>query len=82
MELMLALPIFTASRPATIVGADELNFCVRDGNRWTLIAINTNYISSPLQLALLGELLYYTALPAFVKHFLRLTPACAAWTLW
>ena len=42
MELMLALPIFTASRPATIVGADELNFCVRDGNRWTLIAINTN----------------------------------------
>ena len=40
---MLALPIFTASRPATIVGADELNFCVRDGNRWTLIAINTNY---------------------------------------
>jgi len=28
---MLALPIFTASRPATIVGANELNFCVRDG---------------------------------------------------
>ena len=40
---MLALPIFTASRPATIVGAGELNFCVRDGNRWTLTAINTNY---------------------------------------
>ena len=40
---MLALPIFTASRPATIVGASELNFCVRDGNRWTLTAINTNY---------------------------------------
>ena len=41
---MLALPIFTASHPATIVGANELNFCVRDGNRWTLVAINTNYI--------------------------------------
>ena len=41
---MLALPIFTASRPATIVGADELNFCVRDGNRWTLAAINTNFV--------------------------------------
>ena len=40
---MLALPIFPASHPASIVGADELNFCVRDGNRWTLIAINTNY---------------------------------------
>ena len=39
---MLALPIFPASHPASIVGADELNFCVRDGNRWTLIAINTN----------------------------------------
>ena len=66
---MLALPIFTASRPATIVGADELNFCVRDGNRWTLIAINTNYISFPWQLALLGELLYYTALSRFVKRY-------------
>ncbi len=39
-----ALPIFTASHPATIVGANELNFCVRDGNRWTLAAINTDYI--------------------------------------
>ena len=42
---MLALPIFTASHPATIVGELELNFCVRDGNRWTLKPINTNYIS-------------------------------------
>ena len=41
--LVFALPIFTASHPATIVGANELNFCVRDGNRWTLAAINTNY---------------------------------------
>ena len=40
--LVFALPIFTASHPATIVGADVLNFCVRDGNRWTHIAINTN----------------------------------------
>ena len=40
--LMLALPIFTASHPATIVGAHVLNFCVRDGNRWTHMAINTN----------------------------------------
>ena len=46
---MLALSIFPASRPASIVDANELNFCVRDGNRWTLIAINTNYAdgSSP-----------------------------------
>ena len=42
--VVLALSIFPASRPASIVDADELNFCVRDGNRWTLIAINTNYV--------------------------------------
>ena len=41
---MLALPIFAASRPATIVGEGELNFCVRYGNRWTLTPINTNNI--------------------------------------
>ena len=43
-RFMLAIPIFPGSRPPSIVGADELNFCVRDGNRWTLIAINTNFI--------------------------------------
>ena len=40
--LVFALPIFTASHPATIVGVRVLNFCVRDGNRWTLMTINTN----------------------------------------
>ena len=39
----MALPIFPGSHPPSIVGANELNFCVRDGNRWTLAAINTNY---------------------------------------
>ena len=39
---MLALPIFPCSHPQSIFGADELNFCVRYGNRWTLAAINTN----------------------------------------
>ena len=39
---MFALPIFTASHPATIVGVRVLNFCVRDGNRWTHMTINTN----------------------------------------
>ena len=41
---MFALPIFTASHPATIVGVRVLNFCVRDGNRWTHTTINTNYV--------------------------------------
>ena len=45
-ELMLALPIFPCSHPQSIVGANELNFCVRDGNRCTLTAINTNYLGT------------------------------------
>ena len=43
--IVFALPIFPGSRPPSIVGTNELNFCVRDGNRWTLIVINTNYSS-------------------------------------
>ena len=43
---VFALLIFPGSRPPSIVSACELNFCVRDGNRWTLTAINTNYISA------------------------------------
>ena len=41
---MFALPIFPGSHPPSIVGVHELNFCVRDGNRWTLMTINTNSI--------------------------------------
>ena len=45
---MLALPIFPGRRQPSIVGADELNFCVRNGNRWTLTAISTNLFTSSL----------------------------------
>ena len=41
--LVLALPIFPVSHPTSIFGENELNFCVRYGNRWTLIPISTNY---------------------------------------
>ena len=44
VRFVLALPIFPGSHPPSIVGAHELNFCVRYGNRWTLMTINTNYI--------------------------------------
>ena len=37
------LPIFPGSCPPSIFGASELNFRVRDGNGWTLTAINTDY---------------------------------------
>ena len=43
LPFVLALPIFPGSHPPSIVGVHELNFCVRDGNRWTLMTINTNY---------------------------------------
>ena len=39
---VFALLIFPGSRPPSIVSVHELNFCVRDGNRWTLMTINTN----------------------------------------
>ena len=42
---MLALPIFPARLQASIVGRNELNFRVRNGNGWTLILINTNYVA-------------------------------------
>ena len=34
--------IFPGRFQPSIVSTDELNFCVRDGNRWTLIAKNTD----------------------------------------
>ena len=42
---MLALPIFPGRLQPSIVGRSELNFRVRDGNGWTLTAINTNLLS-------------------------------------
>ena len=61
MSFVLALPIFTARPQATIVGVSELNFCVRDGNRWTLTTINTNShrmaFNHPLYKLLQGYLL-------------------------
>ena len=40
--LMLALPIFPGRRQPSIVGRNELNYRVRNGNGWTLALINTN----------------------------------------
>ena len=41
---VLALPIFPVHLQTSIFGAGELNFRVRDGNGWTLTAINTNLL--------------------------------------
>ena len=34
-------PNFPGGHPPSIIGAKELNYCVRDGNRWSLLAIVT-----------------------------------------
>ena len=39
---MLALLIFPVRRQTSIFSAHELNYRVRDGNGWTLVAISTN----------------------------------------
>ena len=41
---VFALLIFPGSHPPSIVSVHVLNFCVRDGNRWTHMTINTNYV--------------------------------------
>ena len=41
-HLMSALPIFPGRRQPSIFGASELNCRVRNGNGWTLTAINTD----------------------------------------
>ena len=38
-------PIFPGRYQPSIFGTSELNFRVRDGNGWTLTAINTNLLS-------------------------------------
>ena len=59
---MFALPIFTARHQATIVGVSELNFCVRDGNRWTLTTINTNFLGyAPSKLNIKSFILHSTS---------------------
>ena len=59
--LMLALPIFPGSHPPSIVGVHELNFCVRDGNRWTLMTINTNFCGWLLTIVMSNDFRHLTA---------------------
>ena len=45
-SFVLALPIFPGRLQPSIVSRSELNYCVRNGNRWTLTLISTNSMSS------------------------------------
>ncbi len=46
LSLMLASPILTFRHQTSIFGASELNCRVRDGNGWTLTAIDTNCVKT------------------------------------
>ena len=55
-------PIFPWRHHQSIFGTDELNFCVRDGNRCTLIAKDTDLSTS----------IIISYLPADVKNFFNI----------
>ena len=55
---MLALPIFPGRRQPSIVSRSELNYCVRNGNRWTLTLISTNSIVHPVSRKTIAIILY------------------------
>ena len=63
---MLALPIFPGRRQPSIVGANELNFRVRDGNGWTLVAISTNYCSILTDFSAKINIKFYFFFPIFI----------------
>ena len=44
--VVLALPIFPGRHQPSIVGRNELNYRVRNGNGWTLTLISTNFVSA------------------------------------
>ena len=62
---VLALPIFPVRLQTSIFGASELNFRVRDGNGWTLTAINTNSDAFPHPQNRTKQRLYVRQAPAF-----------------
>ena len=70
--IVLALPIFPGRHQPSIVGRNELNYRVRNGNGWTLTLINTNCRRSKL------HILRFSLRPKLihsVAHPLQLEPA-------
>ena len=56
--------IFPGSHPPSIFDTGELNFCVRNGNRWILTAISTNYLikkTNARNLWFLGKLAFHAS---------------------
>ena len=68
---VLALPIFPGRHQPSIVGRNELNYRVRNGNGWTLVLISTNCV-----IRVTGEHTHYTLFTCpcqaslQIKHFM------------
>ena len=62
--------IFPGRFQPSIVSTDELNYRVRDGNGWTLIAKNTDYACAYYALVLISEAIIYDC-HGFVNTFLK-----------
>ena len=75
---MLALPIFPVRLQTSIFGAGELNFRVRDGNGWTLTAINTNLLSFEKESKQRKLQRTFLSLPSFstVSYYMQFSRAC------
>ena len=52
---------YTQKELALKLGVHELNFCVRDGNRWTLMTINTNFCGWLLTISMSNASQHLTA---------------------
>ena len=58
-------PIFPCRRQQSIVGASELNFCVRYENRWDLTAIVTAMVYNKLSLDIISLRILYDYFTTF-----------------
>ena len=63
-SFVLALPIFPGRHQPSIVGRNELNYRVRNGNGWTLALISTN-LCHPVSPE---NKLYYTLFALFCQE--------------
>ena len=71
------IPIFPGRLQPSIFGTTELNFCVRNGNRWTLCVNLTNSASMCYH-----RLLYHTSFTLSSLNLSSLHLICYTWTSW
>ena len=71
-------PTFPGSFPPSIIGAKELNFCVRDGNRCDLLAIVTGFFFNLFKKLNKIFLTYYSSYSHTLKHMTKLSVECLA----